>query len=90
MGQLGGFLHNINIWDHFWPKFGVFTPWSFPLELPPGKEVFARRDPELLPGGTGTGGSRTTDTGKGFYLLIYKLVDKLSGAAPKRKPQKLL
>jgi hypothetical protein len=28
MAQLGGFLHNINIWDYFWQKFGVFTPWG--------------------------------------------------------------
>ena len=28
MAQLGGFLHNINIWGHFWPKFVFLTPWG--------------------------------------------------------------
>ena len=27
MAQLEAFLHNINIWGYFWPKFGVLTPW---------------------------------------------------------------
>ena len=35
MAQLVGFLHNINIWGYFWPKFGFLTPWvpiyRFPL-----------------------------------------------------------
>ena len=26
MAQLGGFLHNINIRGHFWPKFAFLTP----------------------------------------------------------------
>ena len=26
MAELGGFLHNINILGHFWPKFGFLTP----------------------------------------------------------------
>jgi len=28
MAQLEGFLHNINIWGYFWPKFGFLTPWG--------------------------------------------------------------
>ena len=34
MAQLGGFLHNINIWDHFWPKFGVKPP-GVPIYMVP-------------------------------------------------------
>ena len=28
IAELGGFLHNINSWGHFWPKFGFLTPWG--------------------------------------------------------------
>jgi hypothetical protein len=26
--KLGSYLHNTNIWHHFWSKFGYLTPWG--------------------------------------------------------------
>jgi hypothetical protein len=26
--KMGSYLHNTNIWGHFWSKFGYLTPWG--------------------------------------------------------------